>query len=80
MKRFALGGLLFLGGLMGIIELISSAVLYPNGPWTYMGIEGWFAVILGMKLLIPFIIFCLITVAGLALCIYESYRKNSKQK
>ena len=82
MKKMIFGGLLFLVGMLGVIALL--AVSLAQGPWSYSGwnghlnVEGWFAALLGMKALGPWILFWLMSVAGLALCALETFRKENR--
>jgi len=83
MKKMAFGGLLFAAGALGVIALIAAAIISPLNPWSYNTgwryYEGWFAVILGMRALAPFIIFCLTGLAGTAICAREAFRGAAKR-
>ena len=74
MKKFLLGLALLICGFLGIAMLIAATVMCPIIPWNYNNIEGWFAVILGMHLQIPFLLFLASAVSGLILCIIEAFQ------
>ncbi|HHY81479.1 MAG TPA: hypothetical protein GX505_02240 [Clostridiales bacterium] len=76
MKKMILGAALFVAGFFGAIALIVSTVLYPLNPWNYNGIEGWYAVVMGMHLEAPLIASIVISVVGLAVCISESLHED----
>lgn len=70
MKRAHFGIMLFLFG--GIGFLILSLYLSAH-QHIYNGITGTYAALFGNELLVPYIIFCIIGLAGLIICIYEAY-------
>jgi len=83
MKKLIFGGLLFIMGTLGVIAMIAAGI--NAGPWGFHFsgggyIEGWFAAILGMRALAPFIVFCLIGAAGLALCVFAVLREDEISK
>lgn len=73
MKKSHFGIMLFLFG--GIGYLIFSLYLSAN-PVNYNGMEGTYAALLGNELILPYTIFCVMGLAGLAICINETYTKK----
>lgn len=78
MKKLFLGLSLFIGGLLGVISLIAAATICHLNPWNYYGVTGWYAVILGLKLQIPFYTFLILTIVGLVISIKECFNTNEK--
>ena len=75
MKKAHLGMLLFVSG--GIGFLVLSLYLSAN-PHIYNEIDGILGALLGNELLVPYAIFCLLGIAGLAICIYEAYFRSKR--
>ena len=81
MKKLIFGGLLFAAGALGAAILISAGIV---STWNPVGIdpgffkESWLTAIYGLKALVPFILFCLMSIVGLALCVFEAFRKDSE--
>ena len=73
MKRMVLGGLLFIVGALGVLALSIVAAL---NPWSYNGITGLRGFLLGSGSMFQFILFCVIGIAGIAICTYEAYIKK----
>ncbi len=71
MKKMILGFTLFVSGFFGALALIISTVLSPLNPRSYNGIEGWRGIVLGMQLEAPLIISMVVSIVGLAICIFE---------
>ena len=78
MRKFLLGLSLFLGGLLGVILLIVASTIYPQNPWDYNGTTGWYAVILGMELQLPFYTFLILTIVGFAISVKECFNNSEK--
>lgn len=78
MKKLIFGGLLFVMGTIGVIAMVVAGI--AQGPWGYHGstfvIEGWFAAILGMRALAPFVVFCLMSALGCLLCAFVVFGKE----
>ncbi len=70
MKKMFLGGLCFMGGLMGSTGLMIATSL---NPWDYQGITGWIGSLLGMKMVLPFLVFSILSLVGLIICVKEAY-------
>ena len=70
MKRSHFGGMLFLTGSLGY--LIFSLYLSQN-QYTYNGMTGTLAALLGNELLIPYLVFCAMGVTGFVICLYEAF-------
>ncbi|MFW5648305.1 MAG: hypothetical protein ACOCG5_04400 [Candidatus Alkaliphilus sp. MAG34] len=70
MKKMIFGGLIFFGGLLGVIALVVMAAL---SPWSYNGIGGLWGALLGTGTMSAFILFSVMGLAGLVICIYEAY-------
>jgi len=70
MKKMFLGGLCFMGGLMGSVALMIAASLKL---WDYQGITGWIGSLLGMRILLPFLVFSVLSLVGLIICVKEAY-------
>ncbi|MCL2495703.1 MAG: hypothetical protein FWE98_08665 [Oscillospiraceae bacterium] len=81
MKKLVLGSLLFALGMLGVIAMIVAGIVTT---WNPVGVdpgffkESWFTAIYGLKALIPFTLFCLMSIVGLAFCVREAYRENSR--
>ena len=70
MKRSHFGVMLFLTGSLGY--LIFSLYLSQN-QYTYNGMTGTLAALLGNELLIPYLVFCAMGVIGFVICLYEAF-------
>jgi uncharacterized membrane protein len=70
LKKMILGGLLFFGGLLGVIALV---VMTAFSPWSYNGIGGLWGALLGTETMFPFILFSIMGLVGIAICVYEAY-------
>jgi len=70
MKKVHFGIMLFLLGAIGFLVL--SLYLSAN-PYIYNGTTGLYATLLGNDLLLPYIIFCTMGIAGFIICAYETY-------
>ena len=83
MKKLIFGGLLFSAGTLGVIAMIVAGI-NAAGPFkglneAYLSLyESWFAAILDKGALAPFIVFCLMSVAGLVLCGSAALREAKK--
>ena len=74
MKRMILGAMLFICGFAGVLLLVCISIFKP---WTYNGIEGFRGFLLGNDTEMFFVLFCILSVLGIALCSIEAYRKSS---
>ncbi len=70
LKKMIFGGLLFFGGLNGVIALMFASVF---NPWEYNGIDGLIGFLLGTRNMFIFILFCVMNLIGTAICVYEAY-------
>ena len=70
MKKSHFGMMLFLLGSIGF--LVFSLYLSAHQA-IYNGITGTYAALLSNELLMPYTIFCLMGVAGLIICVYETF-------
>jgi len=70
MKKLHFGMMLFLLG--GVSFLILSLYLSTH-QHIYNGISGTYGALLGNELLIPYLIFCAMGLAGLIICVFETY-------
>ena len=70
MKKVHFGIILF---LMGSISYLIFSLYLSAHRHNYNGMTGTYAALLGNELLIPYVIFCLIGLAGLFICIFEIY-------
>lgn len=77
MEKKHFGVMLFVVGSIGY--LILSLYLSMN-QFEYNGMTGTYAALLGNELLVPYIIFCAMGIAGLIICVYETFfrRKNNR--
>ena len=79
-KRFIFACLLFALGAIGVIAMI--AIGTSDGPATWfsdsMEVHGWFAVIIIARAVFPFVLFCLMSIAGLLLCALELISERKK--
>lgn len=73
MKKSHFGIMLFLFG--GIGYLIFSLYLSAH-QHIYNGIDGTYGALLGNELLVPYVIFCVMGIAGLIICAYETFFKK----
>ncbi len=64
------GGLLFCGGLIGVIAL---TIVAAFNPWDYSGITGLMGSLLGTGTISIFVLFCVMGLIGMAICVYEAY-------
>ena len=79
MKRLIFGGLLFALGSLGVIAMLAVSInpgMSASFAYNSFLTEGWFAIILTARALVPFILFCLMGITGLALCAMEAFRKE----
>lgn len=44
----------------------------------YNGMTGTYAALLGNELLVPYIIFCAMGIAGFIICVYETFFRKKK--
>lgn len=70
MKKMIFGGLLFFGGLLGVISLV---VMTAFQPWNYNGIMGLWGALLGTGTISAFILFAIMGLVGMTICVYEAY-------
>ncbi len=70
MKKAHFGIMLFTSGIAGF--LILSLYLAEN-PCNFNGIGGLCGALLGSELLIPYILFCVLGIAGLFICAVETF-------
>ena len=73
MKRMILGGLMFIGGLLGILKMLDLAVSNPINWNGYTGIQAS----LGYNgLIFPLVLFCILAIIGLLICCIDTYAKK----
>lgn len=73
MKKMFLGGLLFIGGLVGVVTLMCMSILNPatsDGIGGFIGFLGYF------DMTIFFIFFVAFVVSGLVICVRDAYPKK----
>lgn len=75
MKKFILGIMLFTSGFIGTLAFLITSIY---NPWQFNDIGGFLGFLLGTNMLIPFIVFTIISLIGLYICVYESYLKGKK--
>ena len=75
MERKHFGVMLFVVGSLGY--LILSLYLSMN-QFEYNGMTGTYAALLGNELLVPYIVFCAMGIAGFIICVYETYFRKKK--
>jgi hypothetical protein len=77
MKKMMLGALLFIGGLLGVLEVLDLAVSNP-GNWN--GIGGIQGSLLCNGLTLPFVLFCILAAVGLGVCIVDTYASKNRSE
>ena len=73
MKRMILGGLMFIGGLLGILEMLGLAV---SNPIEWNGNIGVQVSLEHNGLIFPLVLFCILAIAGLLICYLDAYMKK----
>ena len=74
MKKSQFGTLLFSSGWLGFLVL---SLYLSASPCIYNGITGIYGALLGNELLIPYVICCVIGIAGLIICASEAYFRKT---
>ncbi|MFA9556856.1 hypothetical protein ACERII_06115, partial [Evansella sp. AB-rgal1] len=69
-KKLFFGSLLLVVGIIGVLVII---VLSVNSPWSYNGIDGFLGFLLGSETITFFVLFAVMSVAGVVICFYEAY-------
>jgi len=71
-KRFIFGCLLFALGMLGVIAMLTAAILtFRESGW----VNYWDFIIYERGVLAPFILFCLMSIAGLAIIVAKPIKK-----
>lgn len=76
MKRFILGAMLFVSGFAGVLLLVCISIFEPC---IYNGIGGFRGFLLSTDTEMFFVLFCILSILGIALCSIEAYRKSSNK-
>ena len=75
MKKMFFGAILTLWGFIGVIVLIALSV---DHPWDYDNITGFRGFLLGSDTLWFFVLFCIMSLAGISITFYEAYVRKSE--
>lgn len=70
MKKMLFGVMLFLSGIIGMLVFIILSIVYP---WDYNGTTGILGFLLGTETIWIFVSFCIMTIGGFVICLYEAY-------
>lgn len=73
MKRIILGGLLFIGGLAGVLLIIAFSIIYPSSIDGIIGFKGF---LISYDIMLFFIIFCILILSGIIVLVIEAYKKK----
>ncbi|MBU5437633.1 hypothetical protein KQI42_06420 [Tissierella sp. MSJ-40] len=73
MKRIIFGGLLFIGGLSGILLIIAFSIVYPC---SINGITGFRGFLISYDIMLFFITFCILVLGGIIVLAIEAYKKK----
>ena len=72
MKKMVLGIMLFVGGLIGTLAIILVSI-----PGQYNNVVGIFDTMGITGTILPFIVLCILSIAGLIICFCEAYNRKS---
>jgi len=70
MKKMFFGGLLFMGGILGILGSLIVAGLNPGIYYTHFGLYGW---LLQSGAIVPLFLFSIMGFIGTIICTREAY-------
>jgi hypothetical protein len=73
MKRIIFGGLLFIGGLAGVLLIIAFSIVYPC---SINGITGFEGFLISHDIMLFFIMFCILVLSGIIVLVIEAYKKK----
>lgn len=78
MKKMIFGLALMVTGFVCTAMIIMAIVLSPLNPYSYNGVEGWWGILLGMNLQLPFLFFICVSIVGFVICVIEAFVRREK--